>query len=103
MSLGAVEAGYPVALMVGTVTSINPLEVNVDQRLTLPEDFLLLPESLTAYEIDLSHTHSYDSGTTGQSLEPVVIRRGLEVDDVVLLLRVQGGQQFVILDRVVQV
>jgi len=100
---GAVEAGKPAAIMIGTVTNTNPLNVNVEQRLTLTEDFLIVPESLTAYEVDLQHTHSYSTGTTSEALpDPLVIRRGLEVGDIVLLLRVQGGQQFVILDRVVQ-
>lgn len=82
-------SGNPMAVMVGKVTRINPLEVNVDQRFTLPEDFLIIPESLTSYEVDLLS-------------DKLVIRRGLEAGDAVLLLRVQGGQQFVVLDRVIQ-
>nr|WP_205127037.1 DUF2577 domain-containing protein [Paenibacillus ginsengarvi] len=102
-AVGAVDASQPVAVMTGTVTAVDPLEVDVDQRLKLPAAFLLVPESLIGYEVDLNHTHSYSEGTTGEALtEPVVIRRGLEVGDAVLLLRVQGGQRFVVLDRMVQ-
>jgi hypothetical protein len=107
---GAVEAGNPTAILFGSVTATDPLEVNVDQRFSLEEDFLIVPESLTHFEIDLKHLHGYqdtsDSGDTPRDtkeslLAPIVIRRGLEVNDVVLLLRVQGGQQYVILDRLV--
>ena len=111
--LGAVEAGNPVAVIFGTVTKASPLEVNVDQRFTLTEDFLIIPESLTHFEVDLQHTHQYDDETgsgsstkTTQPAEPdtpqnVAIRKGLEVGDKVILLRAQGGQRFVVLDRVV--
>ncbi|MFH5185717.1 DUF2577 domain-containing protein [Paenibacillus sp. TAB 01] len=99
--VGAYDATNPVAILPGTVTNTNPLEVNVEQRFTLTEDFLLVPESLTLLELDLKHSHSTADGVTGESLTTITIRRGLEVGDIVLLIRVQGGQQFIILDRMV--
>ncbi|MGO4347513.1 DUF2577 domain-containing protein [Paenibacillus sp. MCAF9] len=84
----AYAAGNPLAVMVGKVIQINPLEVNVDQRFTLSEDFLIIPESLVKYETQL------------KTSEKLVIRTGLEAGDAVLMLRVQGGQQFVVLDKV---
>lgn len=101
--MDAVGASNPVAIMFGEILTVNPLSVQVDQRFTLPSDFLLVPESLTRYEVDLRHNHSYGgSGTTGDGLtEKVVIRPGLQVGDKVLLFRVQGGQRYVILDKVV--
>ncbi|WP_248930140.1 DUF2577 domain-containing protein [Paenibacillus hamazuiensis] len=102
--VGAVEAGNPVAIMFGTVTQTNPLEVSIDQRLILSEDFLVIPEQLTPFTVDLKHSHSYKDGVTEEALtEPVVIRKGLETGDKLLLLRVQGGQQFIILDKLVNV
>lgn len=101
-ALSAMEAGNPVAVMFGTVTKDNPLEVNVDQRFTLDADFLIVPESLTQYEVNLQHNHPTGIGTTGDALtQPIVIRRGLEAGDRVVLLRMQGGQKYLILDRVV--
>ncbi|MDQ0063561.1 DUF2577 domain-containing protein [Paenibacillus harenae] len=99
----AYASGNPMAVLVGKVTSVNPLEVNVDPRFTLPEDFLIVPESLTKMEVDLSHSHNSYEGSTGEALtNKVVIRKGLEAGDAVLLLRVQGGQQYVVLDKVVR-
>lgn len=101
-ALTAVEAAAPVAVMFGTVVRDNPLEVNVDQRFTLDADFLIVPESLTRLEINLRHAHTAPSGTTEDALtEPVVIRPGLQAGDRVALLRVQGGQKYLILDKVV--
>ncbi|MEC0310190.1 DUF2577 domain-containing protein [Paenibacillus lautus] len=110
-AVGAVAAGNPTAVMFGTVSSADPLEVIVDQRFTLPADFLVIPESLIHFEIDLHHTHEYTDDTgTGSStkqtepalpVKPIVIRRGLEEGDKLLMLRVQGGQKYIIVDRVV--
>lgn len=108
--IGAVNASNPVNLLFGTVTKANPLEVNVDQRFTLTEDFLVVTEQLTAYEIDLKHDHAYEDATDTGSLtkttepalpEKIVIRKGLEAGDQVVLLRMQGGQSYIVLDRVV--
>ncbi len=101
-ALSAMEAGNPVAVLFGEVTKTNPLEVNVDQRFTLDADFLIVPESLTRLEIDLRHSHTSPDGTTGEALtQPIVIRPGLQAGDRVVLLRVQGGQKYLILDKVV--
>lgn len=99
---GAVEAGNPVAVLFGEVESVKPLAVRVDQRFTLPAAFLVVPESLTPSTLDVSHRHDVSGGATGEALtDPLIVRRGLEVGDKVLLLRIQGGQQYVVLDRVV--
>ncbi|MCR8645570.1 DUF2577 domain-containing protein [Paenibacillus sp. N1-5-1-14] len=100
---GAVDAGNPVAMLFAEVTQMNPLELNVDQRFTLTEDFLIIPESLTRYEIDLKHKHDALGGSTQDALpQKIVIREGLKNGDNVLLLRVQGGNSFIILDKVVK-
>ncbi|MCM3273653.1 DUF2577 domain-containing protein [Paenibacillus elgii] len=97
-ALDAVEAQKPVGILFGKVTKKSPLEVFVDQRFTLTEDFLILPEQLTELKIDLKHTH----GGSGEALtEPIVIRKGLEDGDRVILLRMQGGLNYLIIDRVV--
>jgi hypothetical protein len=108
---GAVEAGNPVAILFGVVETADPLAVRVDQRFTLTAEFFVIPESLIHYELELRHDHKYtdssDSGTATKTTEPalpeepIIIRRGLEEGDRLLLLRMQGGQQYVILDRVV--
>jgi len=88
VSLGAVEASNPTAIYFAVVKNVNPLEVIVDQRFTLPEDFLVVPETLTEQKIMIG----------GQE---VMIRRGLESGDKLVMLRVPGGQQYILLDRVV--
>lgn len=105
-AMDAVAASNPVNLLYGEVILDDPLKVNVDQRFTLTADFLVLTERVTEYKIDVSHIHEYiydgDLRDTSVALEEkIVIRRGLEIGDKVLLLRMQGGQKYVVLDRVV--
>jgi len=88
-SLSAVGSTNPVAVLYGTVTSMNPLEVNVDQRFSLTEDFLVIGESMTEYRLNIDG-------------RDVLIRKGLEIGDTVLLLRYQGGQTYLVLDRLVK-
>lgn len=75
-AVAAVDAKAPVQVMYGTVTRTEPLEITVEQRLTLAEPFLVMPESTA--------------------------RKNWTVGDHVLLLRVQGGDSFVVLDRLVK-
>lgn len=100
--LDAYGASNPVHIVFGEIRNTDPLVVNVDQRFDLTADFLIVPESLQHFEINLQHSHNYSEGTTDTALnESVVVRRGLEIGDKVILLRMQGGQKYVVLDRTV--
>lgn len=72
VALAAVEHSKPMAAMIGTVTGTNPLCVLVEQRMELPESVLIFTQTARS--------------------------RMLQAEDAVLLLRVQGGQKFVVLD-----
>lgn len=73
----AVEATYPVRVVFGTVTGLSPLTVRIDQKLPLSGDALLPVSGI-------------------RRLEPA-----LSAGDAVILLRMQGGQKYILLDRVV--
>ncbi|WP_276358401.1 DUF2577 domain-containing protein [Cohnella caldifontis] len=88
-SMGAVEAGAPVSVRIGTVKSVSPLSVTVDQRFTLTAEFLILTAATERLAVTVEGTE-------------YPVRPGLQAGDKVVLLRVQGGQQYVILDKVVQ-
>ncbi|MFS0727040.1 DUF2577 domain-containing protein [Paenibacillus sp. 1P07SE] len=87
-SVEAVDAGNPVAVFFGVVVASAPLKVLVDQRFTLPAEFLIVPERLTEQRVSVGEAD-------------VLIRKGLEVGHKLILLRLQGGQQYLIVDRVV--
>ncbi|KOC49996.1 DUF2577 domain-containing protein [Clostridium botulinum] len=95
-ALDAIKASSPVNVTFGEVLSIDNLKIKVDQKLILDKSFFIIPKSLTKYEVDLTHNHGYSN-----ALGKLIIREGLKQGDKVLLLRVQGGQQYVIWDKVV--
>lgn len=84
----AVAAADPVGVLYGTVTSADPIEIAVDQRFSLTKEFLVLGESVQELTVEISGAK-------------YVVRKGLQTGDMVIMLRVQGGQQYVVLDRVV--
>ncbi|MBD8046747.1 DUF2577 domain-containing protein [Clostridium faecium] len=100
-SIGAFDASNPVNILFGEVLSVDNFKIKVDQKLILSKEFFIIPESLIRYEIDLSHNHNYTNGSTSSALNKVIIREGLKQGDKVLLLRMQGGQQYIVLDKVV--
>lgn len=100
-----IENDKPTRVMYGKVTSTNPLKVTVEQRLPLGNKQLVLSDHLSRKTTNVSVPDWYrDSNgdiTVGQREVQVVIDNRLKVNDKVMLLREQGGQKFVILDKVV--
>lgn len=148
-----VEASQPSCIVMGVVTSVSPLTVTVEQRLTLTENFLILTNNVMDHEVDMDisattdvrevragHTHEFDviETVTSESNETVaeggqgihvhdvninyhnttdeasmnadhdhnisgtkkiLLRYGLKQGENVLMVRVQGGQRYVIIDR----
>ena len=92
ISSDANKAGYPADVMSGTVIATSPLKIKVEQRFDIDNAQLIVPEHLTDYtmrmEIDgISRT--------------VKVYSGLKVGQQVALIRQQGGQKFLVTDRVV--
>lgn len=96
LGAGAVDAASPVAVLFGKVMNTAPLEILVDQRFTIDRDFLVVPAHLTRYELDWPPL-----AEAGDATQKAVIREGLNAGDTVLLLRMQGGQKYVVWDKVV--
>lgn len=70
----AVDAGNPVTICYGKVISISPLKVKVDQKMTL--------------------------GSAQITLAKRVVDDALMTGDDVIMLRQQGGQKYIIIDKV---
>lgn len=148
-ALDAMKAGKPVHICFGKVTGISPLEIHVEQKMTLGEGQLVLARHVTDFEtevtvewetepvdIDMSHSHEgsveVSVSSTGSSGEGdvsiqntvdssmtveravlqdthrhtltgrkrVTVHNALAVGDEVILARKQGGQQYIVLDRI---
>ena len=110
----AIEAGKPVKVMFGEVKAINPLQITVEQKLSLTEEFLILTEAVKDHEHEitlLDWQTENASGGSGDSAyaahahqiigrKRIIIHNALQVGEKVLLLAMQGGQKFIVVDRV---
>ena len=122
-AIDAVGADKPVAVLFGEVITSNPLKIDVEQKMTLEKAQLILSRNVTEHTIEMTvdhyteyetqHTHGViDTYTGGGTSQPTthrhaytgrkkfVVHNGLVKGDKVILMRVQGGQQFVVLDRI---
>lgn len=86
------ENNKPTHIMYGKVISVSPLRVNVEQRMILDKNQLVLTDHLTRKTgWTVVNDRTYE----------VVFDNRLKVNDNVLLIRKQGGQKFIIIDKVV--
>lgn len=129
--LGATNASNPVNVCFGKVTSASPLKILVEQRITLGAAQLVLTRNVTDYDVDVTvdidtddvsdtHKHSVEFEITEG--EPVLadtndvesshkhsiigkkkmkVHNALQSGDEVILLRMQGGQKYIVMDKVV--
>ena len=103
----------------GNVTGVNPLEITLDQKTKLTENYLTLSNAVKDHSVDITiswntenNTHRHANGNNGMPTENathkhaisgrkrITIHNGLTLGERVILLRKQGGQEYVVLDRV---
>ena len=94
-ALEAMEASQPVRIYYGSVIGTEPLRILVDQRLTLGAAQVVLTRNVTDYEVLV--TKDDEDGTT------VIVHNALKIGENVILCRQQGGQKFVVLERMVEI
>ena len=87
----AVNASGPVIIVFGKVISASPLKVLVDQKMTLGAAQLVLTGNVTDYEMSV---------TVEEKTQKLTIHNSLNKGEEVILLRQQGGQKYIIVDRV---
>lgn len=104
-------------LRYGTVISESPLKVQVTNQFVIPESMLIVPQHLTDYEIEATIAPDYiwktreKSGGTGETSyashdHDIIIDKlkfkvhnKLKTGDKVSLMRQQGGQFYLVVDR----
>lgn len=112
-AIEAVEATKPVAVLFGKVTSASPLQINVEQKMTLGAAQLVLSRNVTDFtrEVTVSWATENKSGGSGdasfashdhsiQGRKKITVHNRLVVGDEVILVRQQGGQKYVVWDRI---
>lgn len=117
-AIEAVENGKPFTSMTGVVVGTSPLSIRVNQKLTLNENQLILTDAVRDYKTKISFDSSailqvvtnWNMAETQEGSpyklsfkEPIkheiTVYNSLKQGEEVLLLRTQGGQRFIVLDR----
>jgi hypothetical protein len=116
-ALDAVKASKPVEVCFGKVTSASPLKILVEQKLPLGEGQLILTRNVTNFKTYITggnvKNYYYTGSDTDGGTAPVVpshvhaigkvqitVHNGLVVGDEVILIRQQGGQKYIVVDRI---
>ena len=116
-ALDAVKASKPVEVCFGKVTSVSPLKILVEQKLPLGEGQLILTRNVTNFKTYITggnvKNYYYTGSNTDGGTAPVVpshvhaigkvqitVHNGLVVGDEVILIRQQGGQKYIVVDRI---
>lgn len=79
-------------LVIGTVTTVTPLSITIDASMApIPEIALVKTVGVMP--------KSYSGQTSDGASFTVVINEGLQTGEKVIMLRVSGGQQFIVLSK----
>ena len=104
--LDAVNAQKLTDIVYGTVESVSPLKIRVDQKLLLEQEQLKLTRAVMDYEVDMTVDHVTEPTTCTSShsheykgRKKFLIHNGLVVGDKVTMIRAHGGQQYLIIDK----
>ncbi len=109
ISVEANEATDPTRIIFGVVTKTEPLTILSEQRLTINENRLILCSNViekSAEETFDIYTESIRCGESSHKhkifgKKAILLNNGLKEGEKVIMIRLQGGQNFLVLDRVV--
>lgn len=123
-AMGAYEASKPMTIMYAQVTAVDPIEITINPSITLKEadGQIKLARQVTDYDTSISLIGPADEGDTvwrteekgGGSGEAsyeshyhditgkhrITVHNKLKVGEKVILVRMQGGKEYLVIDRV---
>ena len=116
-AMEAVANSAPADIVYGTVLSVSPLSVYVDQKKSLEAEFLVLTRNVTDFDTEVTvnwRTENTSGGGGGYDAfsshshaisgrKPIRVHNALKVGEKVAMIQMPGGQEYLIIDRVVAV
>lgn len=122
------QASRPVNILLGTVLSEEPnISIKIDQKRVLTKEFLILTRNVTDHNVDMTvdhwtedadpqmtakksvggkepsvnaHAHKHSHKHPYKGRKTFLVHKKLLAGEMVVLASVQGGQKYVILDRI---
>lgn len=112
-AMDAFNASMPSGVFFGTVLSSSPLKISVEQKMTLTDKQLVLSSLVQDFTVSMTVDHKTEDKAGGsgdasfashnhdyKGTKSFRVHLGLSAGEKVILLRVQGGQKYIVLDRV---
>lgn len=102
-AVDAIQAADPTAIQFGQVTGTSPLKILVEQKKELSIAQLILTRNVRDYEVEMSVDHmtevaeGHSHGYKGK--KKFTVHNALKVGDSVILLKMQGGQKYLVIDK----
>ena len=128
-AIEAIESRDPTRILFGTVTSANPINIQIDQKTILTDEEIILTDAVRDHKVEMTvdheteeeeqeHFHAFTDVTPGgptpsqtqaqnmkhkhkyKGKKVFTVHNALKKGETVILIQMQGGQRFVVLDRV---
>ena len=112
ISVEAMNAQNPTGIVYGKVISAEPLQIQINSKMTLDETFLVLTKNVSDYETETDISFAGEGvieidGINERFLKgisctdaKIKMKNALKAGDEVVMIKMQGGQKFVVLDKV---
>ena len=97
------KSGKPFCFFIGEVLKENPLSIKKNSKITLTEPFLILSNAVVDHELEVEVDWETDTGDKITGTKKIMVKSGLKNGEKVLLLQQEGGQQYLVVDRVNEV
>lgn len=86
----AVEASNPTKVLYGTVINSSPA-IKIDQKFTITKEFIVLTNNVKRHNVN---------AVIDEEPKTITIDNSLKAGDKVILIQEQGGQKYIVLDKV---
>lgn len=113
ISTEAVMAEKPCDVVFGEVVKESPIEIQIDQKIILTQEFIILSRNVTDYEVDMTVDHMTEKavGGSGDAMyashehqykgrKKFLVHNALKVGEKVIMISAHGGQKYIVIDRI---
>lgn len=84
----------------GLVVETDPLKIKIDQKLTIGGKQIILTNAVQDHDVEITlHGISDSDGDSLTGKTTITIHKALQINETVLMIRRQGGQQFMVIGR----
>jgi len=94
--MDTLQAEMPTDICFGVVTGISPLKISLERKMEITEEFLTVCQQITDHQNDVM---LWREGGEKYGYHACYFQ-GLRLGEKVVLAKMAGGQQYLVLDRV---